>query len=88
MAVPTSCSAPSPSSLAGEEPHRHGADDAEHGARRRPGAAATPTTTAAARRAASGLILSEGTVVDRPASRNLPAIPFFHGERRSAGWGG
>jgi 2,4-dienoyl-CoA reductase-like NADH-dependent reductase (Old Yellow Enzyme family) len=27
-----------------------------------------------------GLILSEGTVVDRPAARNDPGIPFFHGE--------
>ncbi len=26
-----------------------------------------------------GLILSEGTVVDRPAARNSPGIPFFHG---------
>jgi 2,4-dienoyl-CoA reductase-like NADH-dependent reductase (Old Yellow Enzyme family) len=26
-----------------------------------------------------GLILTEGTVVDRPASRNEPGIPFFHG---------
>ncbi len=26
-----------------------------------------------------GLILSEGTVIDRPASRNQPGIPFFHG---------
>ena len=26
-----------------------------------------------------GLILSEGTVIDRPVSRNLPGIPFFHG---------
>lgn len=33
-----------------------------------------------------GLILSEGTVVDRPASRNLPGIPFFHGEAALAGW--
>ncbi|WP_108260439.1 NADH:flavin oxidoreductase [Mangrovicoccus ximenensis] len=34
-----------------------------------------------AKRAAGevGLILTEGTVVDRPASRNLPGIPFFHG---------
>ena len=34
------------------------------------------------RRAAGdvGLILTEGTVIDRPASRNLPGIPFFHGE--------
>ncbi|MEH7830305.1 NADH:flavin oxidoreductase [Gemmobacter denitrificans] len=33
-----------------------------------------------------GLILSEGTVVDRPASRNLPNIPFFHGDAALAGW--
>ncbi|ORC59178.1 12-oxophytodienoate reductase [Pseudomonas floridensis] len=33
-----------------------------------------------------GLILSEGTVVDRPASRNGPGIPFFHGEAALAGW--
>lgn len=32
-----------------------------------------------------GLILSEGTVVDRPASRNEPGIPFFHG-RALDGW--
>lgn len=35
-----------------------------------------------------GLILSEGTVIDRPASRNLPGIPFFHGEAALAGWKG
>lgn len=35
-----------------------------------------------------GLILSEGTVVDRPASRNEPTIPFFHGEAALAGWKG
>ena len=35
-----------------------------------------------------GLILSEGTVVDRPASRNEPAIPFFHGNEALAGWRG
>lgn len=42
------------------------------------------------RRAAGGvgLILSEGTVIDRPASRNLPGIPFFHGEAALAGWKG
>ncbi len=42
------------------------------------------------RRAAGGvgLILSEGTVVARPASRNLPAIPFFHGEAPLGGWRG
>lgn len=33
-----------------------------------------------------GLILSEGTVIDRPASRNDPNIPFFHGEAALAGW--
>jgi 2,4-dienoyl-CoA reductase-like NADH-dependent reductase (Old Yellow Enzyme family) len=33
-----------------------------------------------------GLILSEGTVIDRPASRNEPGIPFFHGEAALAGW--
>ncbi|HEX7637582.1 MAG TPA: NADH:flavin oxidoreductase [Burkholderiaceae bacterium] len=33
-----------------------------------------------------GLILSEGTVVERPASRNHAAIPFFHGEAALAGW--
>lgn len=40
------------------------------------------------RRAAGGvgLILTEGTVIDRPASRNAPGIPFFHGENALAGW--
>lgn len=33
-----------------------------------------------------GLILSEGTVIDRPASRNDPNIPFFHGGAALAGW--
>lgn len=33
-----------------------------------------------------GLILTEGTVVERPASRNMPGIPFFHGEAALAGW--
>lgn len=33
-----------------------------------------------------GLILSEGTVIDRPASRNMAGIPFFHGEAALAGW--
>lgn len=33
-----------------------------------------------------GLILTEGTVVDRPASRNMPGIPLFHGEAALAGW--
>ena len=33
-----------------------------------------------------GLILSEGTVIDRPAARNEAGIPFFHGEAALAGW--
>jgi 2,4-dienoyl-CoA reductase-like NADH-dependent reductase (Old Yellow Enzyme family) len=42
------------------------------------------------RRAAGGvgLILSEGTVVGRPASRNLPHIPLFHSEQPLGGWSG
>lgn len=41
------------------------------------------------RRAAGGvgLILTEGTVINRPASRNSPGIPFIHGEAALAGWG-
>ncbi len=35
-----------------------------------------------------GLILSEGTVIGRPASRNDPDIPFFHGDAALAGWKG
>ncbi len=33
-----------------------------------------------------GLIISEGTVINRPASRNDPGIPFFHGKEALAGW--
>lgn len=33
-----------------------------------------------------GLILTEGTVIARPASCNSPGIPFFHGEAALAGW--
>lgn len=33
-----------------------------------------------------GLILSEGTVVDRPAAKNEANIPFFHGGAALAGW--
>jgi 2,4-dienoyl-CoA reductase-like NADH-dependent reductase (Old Yellow Enzyme family) len=33
-----------------------------------------------------GLILSEGTVVERPASRNDPGIPFFYGDQALNGW--
>jgi 2,4-dienoyl-CoA reductase-like NADH-dependent reductase (Old Yellow Enzyme family) len=35
-----------------------------------------------------GLILSEGTVIDRPASRNDPGVPFFHGDEALRGWKG
>ena len=43
-----------------------------------------------ARRAenAVGLILSEGTTVERPAARNQAAIPHFYGEAALAGWKG
>lgn len=33
-----------------------------------------------------GLILSEGTAIDRPAAKNEPDIPDFHGEAALAGW--
>jgi 2,4-dienoyl-CoA reductase-like NADH-dependent reductase (Old Yellow Enzyme family) len=50
-----------------------------------------PTKAVAAyyrRRAAAevGLIVTEGTGVDRPASLNDPDIPRFHGEAELAGW--
>ena len=34
-----------------------------------------------------GLILSEGTVIDRPASGNDANVPHFYGEKALAGWG-
>jgi len=42
------------------------------------------------RRAAAevGLIISEGTVVNRPASSNDPNIPHFYGNRALQGWKG
>lgn len=33
-----------------------------------------------------GLILTEGTVVDRPSSYNEPNVPFFYGDEALAGW--
>ncbi|MCW8057273.1 NADH:flavin oxidoreductase [Agrobacterium tumefaciens] len=33
-----------------------------------------------------GLILSEGTVINRPSSRNEPHVPFFYGEDALLGW--
>ncbi|WP_158799723.1 NADH:flavin oxidoreductase [Pedobacter sp. L105] len=35
-----------------------------------------------------GLILSEGTVIDRPASGNDANVPHFYGEKALAGWAG
>ncbi len=55
-----------------------------------PGGAPGENVAAYYRRRAEGevgLILSEGTVIDRPASRNDPGIPFFHGDAALAGWG-
>ena len=37
---------------------------------------------------AVGLILSEGTTIERPAARNQAAIPHFYGEAALAGWKG
>ncbi|CAD0187220.1 N-ethylmaleimide reductase [Ruegeria sp. THAF57] len=37
---------------------------------------------------AVGLIISEGTVINRPASRNEQHIPFFHGDDALSGWKG
>lgn len=41
-----------------------------------------------ARRAAAqvGLIVTEGTVVNRPGAANDPAVPHFHGEAALEGW--
>jgi len=33
-----------------------------------------------------GLIITEGTLIDRPAAGNEPNVPFFHGEQSLAGW--
>jgi len=56
-----------------------------------PGGVPGPANAAYYKRRAEGgvgLILSEGTVIDRPASRNDPGIPFFHGDKALAGWQG
>ncbi len=34
-----------------------------------------------------GLIVTEGTVIDRPGAANDPAVPHFHGEAALEGWG-
>ena len=49
----------------------------------------TPEVAAYYRRRAEaevGLILSEGTAVERPSSKNDAQVPDFHGERALAGW--
>jgi 2,4-dienoyl-CoA reductase-like NADH-dependent reductase (Old Yellow Enzyme family) len=54
-----------------------------------PGGVATEDVAQYYRRRAEGdvgLIISEGTGVDRPASLNDPGIPRFHGEAELAAW--
>ncbi|QRO02166.1 NADH:flavin oxidoreductase [Archangium violaceum] len=54
-----------------------------------PGGVPTPDVAAYYRRRAEaevGLILSEGTVVNRPSAKNDPNVPDFHGEQALAGW--
>ena len=55
-----------------------------------PGGVATEEVAAYYRRRAEnqvGLIVTEGTGVDRPASLNDPNIPRFHGDDALGGWG-
>jgi 2,4-dienoyl-CoA reductase-like NADH-dependent reductase (Old Yellow Enzyme family) len=33
-----------------------------------------------------GLIMTEGTVIDHPASSSSPRVPWFHGDAALAGW--
>ena len=54
-----------------------------------PGGVPTPDVAAYyARRAAAdvGLIVTEGTGIDRPSSLNDPNVPRFHGEKELAAW--
>ena len=54
-----------------------------------PGGVATDEVAAYYRRRAEnqvGLIITEGTGVDRPASLNDPNIPRFHGDAELAAW--
>lgn len=56
-----------------------------------PGGVPGPDVAAYYRRRAEnevGLILSEGTVIDRPASSNDANVPHFYGEAALAGWKG
>ncbi|WP_068874759.1 MULTISPECIES: NADH:flavin oxidoreductase [unclassified Phenylobacterium] len=55
-----------------------------------PGGVATDEVAAYYRRRAEnqvGLIVTEGTGVDRPASLNDPNVPRFHGDKELAAWG-
>jgi len=54
-----------------------------------PGGVPGPDVAAYYRRRAeggTGLILTEGTVVERPAAANDPKVPHFHGEAALRGW--
>jgi 2,4-dienoyl-CoA reductase-like NADH-dependent reductase (Old Yellow Enzyme family) len=54
-----------------------------------PGGVPGPDIAAYYRRRAEnrvGLIITEGTVIDHPASTNDPRVPHFHGEAALAGW--
>ncbi len=54
-----------------------------------PGAVPGPDVAAYYRRRVEGgvgLVVTEGTVIDRPASSNHPAIPAIHGAAALAGW--
>ena len=54
-----------------------------------PGGVPGPDVAAYYRRRAEqdvGLIITEGTVVDRPSASNDPGVPHFHGEAALAGW--
>jgi 2,4-dienoyl-CoA reductase-like NADH-dependent reductase (Old Yellow Enzyme family) len=54
-----------------------------------PGGVPTAEVAAYYRRRAEngvGLIVTEGTGVDRPAAVNEPDVPHFHGEAALAGW--
>jgi 2,4-dienoyl-CoA reductase-like NADH-dependent reductase (Old Yellow Enzyme family) len=54
-----------------------------------PGGVPGPDVAAYYRRRAEndvGLIVTEGTVIDHPASSGNPAVPYFHGDEALAGW--
>ena len=54
-----------------------------------PNGVPTPEVAAYYRKRAEGqvgLILSEGTVINRPSSSNDANIPHFHGSEALAGW--